>query len=65
MGRSFESQAAVEVLRKRITDLEKLSMDLWWFIENVNQDTPDRTDRFFDLRAQYRVVIQGSKKPGT
>lgn len=27
-----------------------LMYDLWWFIENVPFDDPDRTDRFFALR---------------
>jgi hypothetical protein len=26
----------------------------WWFIENVNEDTPDRTERFFALRELVR-----------
>jgi hypothetical protein len=29
--------------------------DLWWFIENVNDETPDRTERFFALRERVRV----------
>jgi hypothetical protein len=34
--------------------LTQLLTDLWWFIENVNEDTPDRTDRFFALRERVR-----------
>lgn len=26
----------------------------WWFIENVTEDTPDRTDIFFELRPLIR-----------
>ena len=33
-----------------------LAADLWWFIENVNDDTPDRTDRFFALRERFRSL---------
>lgn len=32
----------------------KLINDLWWFIENVDDDTEDRTTRFFDLREKVR-----------
>lgn len=32
----------------------QLIRDLWWFIENVDDDTPDRNDRFFALRARVR-----------
>lgn len=27
---------------------------LWWFIENVNEDTPGRTALFFRLRERVR-----------
>lgn len=33
---------------------EMLVHDLWWFIENVTDDTPDRTERFFALRERVR-----------
>lgn len=35
--------------------MDKLVRDLWWFIENVNDETPDRTERFFALRARVRT----------
>lgn len=34
----------------------QLVSDLWWFIENVSDDTPDRTDRFFALRERVREL---------
>ena len=38
--------------------LVKLSMDLWWFIENVKEDSPTRSQQFFALRARYRLMQQ-------
>jgi hypothetical protein len=32
----------------------KLCFDLWDFIENVTDETPDRTERFFALRERVR-----------
>jgi hypothetical protein len=37
-----------------MTTNEMLVYDLWWFIENVTDDTPDQTDRFFALRERVR-----------
>lgn len=31
---------------------------LWWFIENVAVDDPERTDHFFALRERYRNEYQ-------
>ena len=31
-------------------ELDKLASDLWWFIENVNEDDPNRSEGFFALR---------------
>lgn len=36
----------------------RLMTDLWWFIENVNEDTPERNELFFCLRERFRVVSQ-------
>jgi hypothetical protein len=36
----------------------ELIRDLWWFIENVSETTPDRTDRFFALRERVRGMSQ-------
>ncbi len=33
----------------------ELINDLWWFIENVTESTPDRTERFFELRGRVRT----------
>lgn len=33
---------------------EPLVYALWWFIENVPEDAPDRNDRFFALRERVR-----------
>lgn len=34
----------------------ELIRDLWWFIENVTDETPDRTERFFALRERVRDI---------
>lgn len=34
-----------------------LIRDLWWFIENVTEETPDRTDRFFALRERVHNMM--------
>ncbi len=34
---------------------EKLVCDLWWFIENVNEDDPKRSESFFALRERVRA----------
>lgn len=39
-------------------ELLKLIRDLAWFIENVNQDTPDRNERFFALRERWRKALE-------
>lgn len=28
----------------------------WWFIENINDDVPDRTDIFFEVRTIVRAA---------
>lgn len=33
---------------------QNLVSALWWFIENVSDDTPGRTDMFFHLRERVR-----------
>lgn len=38
----------------KVQNEETLIQDLWWFIENVNEDTADRTARFFALRERVR-----------
>lgn len=35
---------------------DRLIFDLWGFIENVNEDTPDRTAQFFALRERVRAA---------
>lgn len=44
--RTLPSQAALTVLLH----------DMWWFIENVPDTDPTRTDRFFTLRERYRAA---------
>lgn len=36
---------------------KQLAQDMWWFIENVNGETPGRTERFFALRERYRHLL--------
>lgn len=40
-----------------ITHLDTLDLAqaLWWFIENVNEDSPERTPVFFYLRERVRT----------
>ena len=42
-------------LRGAGQELEKLMSDLWWFIENVNEDDPKRSENFFALRERVRA----------
>ena len=34
----------------------QLITDLWWFIENVTDETPDKDERFFALRERVREM---------
>ena len=36
-------------------ELDKLVSDLWWFIENLNEDAPRRSENFFALRERVRT----------
>ena len=36
-------------------ELDKLVSDLWWFIENVNEDDSNRSENFFALRERVRT----------
>ena len=36
-------------------ELDKLVSDLWWFIENANEDAPWRSENFFALREKVRT----------
>ncbi|MDR3436401.1 hypothetical protein [Telmatospirillum sp.] len=49
-----EFHANVEKLNARETALRVLLSDLWSFIENVTDETPDHTERFFALRERVR-----------
>ena len=42
-------------LSSRGRKLDKLVSDLWWFIENVNGDDPNRSEKFFALRERVRT----------
>lgn len=48
----------LEVLQSK-----ELVNDLWWFIENVTDEDPERTDKFFALRERVRNFYE--KKVGT
>lgn len=49
---------------------QPLTAALFWFIENVNDETPNRNDMFFHLRERVRdesqdaVIIQGNPADG-
>jgi hypothetical protein len=42
-------------LRGAGQELHKLVSDLWWFIENVDEDDPNRSEDFFALRERVRA----------
>lgn len=42
----------------------ELVQDLWWFIDNMAADDPERTERFFALRERVRAFYSESDKPG-
>jgi hypothetical protein len=64
----FSTVPQDKALRQAIATLQTqaslatLVQDLWWFIENVDEDTPDRTDRFFGLRERVRGAFQAETK---
>jgi hypothetical protein len=64
----FSTAPQDKALRQAIATLQTqaslatLVQDLWWFIENVDEDTPDRTDRFFGLRERVRGAFQAETK---
>ena len=41
----------------KTTEIAQLVHDLWHFIENVPEDDPKRTAKFFKLRARYRSLL--------
>jgi hypothetical protein len=47
-------------MSKSLKDSKVLELvnDLWWFIENVDDETPDRTRRFFALRERVREFAE-------
>jgi hypothetical protein len=47
----------IEILQRLLAALEKAA----WFIENVNEDTPDRTSLFFETREAWRNAIAQAK----
>ena len=36
-------------------EMDRLVSDLWWFIENVDEDDPERSEKFFALRERVRA----------
>jgi hypothetical protein len=42
-------------------DARELALDLWWFIENVTDNDPTRTERFFALRERVRALQGGTQ----
>ena len=40
-----------------ISDLLKALLKAAWFIENVNEDTPNKNQHFFETRAAWRKAI--------
>ena len=56
-GKDEEAEANAALIAKA-PELYQLVLDLWWFIENVNEDTEDKNDRFFKLRERFRKTMQ-------
>lgn len=52
--RTPESYQASEDLRQRNRTADRLITPLWRFIEDVGDDDPERTDKFFALREKVR-----------
>lgn len=42
-------------LRGAGQELDRLVSDLWWFIENVDEDDPKHSESFFALRERVRA----------
>jgi hypothetical protein len=59
IGYARQAQPAPEAAASPGTPGQLIS-DLWWFIENVTDETPDRTERFFALREKVRA-FHGAK----
>lgn len=57
-----ERREAMPVRKKasaRERKLERLVLDLWDFIENWPHERLGSVDRFFELRAKFRDLVQG------
>lgn len=48
-------QDVIGTLRDVLGCETSIIRDLWWFIENVTQEDPNRQEKFFALRAQVRT----------
>lgn len=48
-------------LKRQLEMTQKALSQAAWFIENVTDDTPDRTDQFFKTREMLREALQGGK----
>ena len=44
------------------SDESQLIRDLWYFIENVTDDDPERTDKFFALRERVRTFYANDEQ---
>lgn len=42
---------------KKYLDTLSLVQALWWFIENIAEDNPRRSNIFFYLRSRYRTEV--------
>jgi hypothetical protein len=51
---NLDEDRALRAAIKELKVNRKLLSDLWWFIENVTDETPDQTERFFALRGRMR-----------
>lgn len=57
-------EAYQEGLEAKVKLLREALESAWWFIENTNEDTPDRTDRFFKLRPLVYKALRESESAG-
>ncbi len=44
---------------------EDLVKDLWYFIENVTDEDPERSDKFFSLRERVRNFYANQNRTAT
>jgi hypothetical protein len=52
----------LEQLKTQLKQCEETLLACWYFIENVGDDDPERTNKFFELRVKVREYLWEIKK---